>query len=245
MAASTYPKVAVVLGGQWGDEGKGKLTDILSAKYNVCARYNGGSNAGHTIVKNGVKYATHLLPSGILTDDMTSVIGNGVVIHFPTLWDELSRLEKGGIAWQNRLFVSDRAHVVFEFHRAVDGAAEGQLGDAKLGTTGRGIGPTYAQKMERSSIRVHHLFEPDFAARYQRALGCWLGRYPDVQVGIKNEAGEVRIVKYPEYGTEEIANYQAMLEKLRPMIVDSSEYVYYFILFLFYFIYLYFHIILN
>lgn len=91
--AYLYPQIGVVLGAQWGDEGKGKLTDILSEHYNVCARYNGGSNAGHTIVKNGHKYATHLLPSGILTDNMTSVIGNGVVIHFPTLLDELEDLK--------------------------------------------------------------------------------------------------------------------------------------------------------
>src|SRR3989338_717107 len=94
--SSLYPKVGIVLGAQWGDEGKGKLTDILADKYDICARYNGGSNAGHTIVKNGVKYATHLLPSGILTEKMESLIGNGVVVHLPTLWGGLEGLGGGG-----------------------------------------------------------------------------------------------------------------------------------------------------
>lgn len=225
-ASSSYPNVAIVLGGQWGDEGKGKLTDILSGKYNVCARYNGGSNAGHTIVKNGTKFATHLLPSGILTDDMTSVIGSGVVLHIPTLWNELSQLEKGGISWGGRLLISDRAHVVFEFHRAVDSASEGALGSSKLGTTGRGIGPTYSQKMMRSGLRVHHLFEPDFADKYRRALNTWLRSYPEgLEVTIKNPGDtEAKLFRYPDYADAEIAYYQSQLDKLRPLVVDSAEY---------------------
>lgn len=222
-SSSDYPRIAIVLGAQWGDEGKGKLTDILSGKYDICARYNGGSNAGHTIVKDGVKYSTHLLPSGILTDQMTSVIGNGVVIHFPTLWAELAKLEAGGIDWQGRLFISDRAHVVFDFHRAVDGAAEGQLGAAKLGTTGRGIGPTYTQKMERSGVRVHHLFEKNFGEIYHRALSGWLARYEKFQVSIKEGEFE-HVVEYPDHAEKEIKLYQSMIEKIRPLVIDCSQY---------------------
>lgn len=229
-SSSDFPKIGIVLGTQWGDEGKGKLTDVLGAQYDLCARYNGGSNAGHTIVKNGVKFATHLLPSGILTDSMTSVIGNGVVVHFPTLWNELDRLEKGGINWKDRLVISDRAHVVFEFHRAVDGATESQRdssGGVKLGTTGRGIGPTYSQKMVRSGIRVHHLFEPDFPALYRAALSHWLQAWGgSLTVSVKNPGDEqAKLFEYPAYAEEEIRAYEIMRDKLRPLVVDSAEFL--------------------
>jgi len=223
MAQPTYPQIAIVLGAQWGDEGKGKLTDILSSHYNLCARYNGGSNAGHTIIKNGHKYATHLLPSGILTDDMMSYIGNGVVIHFPTLMDELEDLQAGGIKHEGRLLISDRAHVVFEFHRLVDGRAEAALGeDKKLGTTQRGIGPTYAQKMERSGVRVHHLFEDDFEEKYRTALRGWQDRYGVLENRVVI-GKETKDVKYPEFCEEELAYYKKHRDFFRSMVVDTSE----------------------
>jgi adenylosuccinate synthase len=219
-----YPQIAIVLGAQWGDEGKGKLTDILSEHYDLCARYNGGSNAGHTIVKNGHKYATHLLPSGILTDNMTSYIGNGVVIHFPTLLAELEDLKVGGIKSEGRLLISDRAHVVFEFHRLVDGANEDSLGKEKqLGTTLRGIGPSYTQKMERSGIRVHHLFEPDFEEKYRTALRGWQDRYGNLEREIViGKQGPMK-VKYPDFVEQELAYYKEHMALFQSMVVDTSE----------------------
>jgi len=176
-------------------------------------------------VKGGKKFATHLLPSGILTDKMVSVIGNGVVIHFPTLFHELEALDAGGISYKNpdgsmRLFISDRAHVVFEFHRGADSAGEVALGKSSLGTTGRGIGPSYAQKMERTGVRVHHLFEPDFADTYNKALALWLQRFPNLEALVEGKG-----VKYPDYGPVEIKHYlEVMKAKIAPFVIDSAEY---------------------
>mmetsp|Transcript_14771 Transcript_14771/g.22061 ORF Transcript_14771/g.22061 Transcript_14771/m.22061 type:complete len:456 (+) Transcript_14771:70-1437(+) len=187
--------VAVVIGAQWGDEGKGKLVDILAADYDLCARYNGGSNAGHTIVRNGKKFAVHLLPSGLLHDNAINYIGNGVVLNVPKLFSELEALEKAGIDWKGRLFISDRAQLVFPFHQKVDGANEDDRGAAKLGTTRQGIGPTYSQKAERRGIRVHHIFEPQvFSAALPRAIKGWEKRFGDLEVDqsalIKQYTGE-------------------------------------------------------
>ncbi|CAM9654728.1 unnamed protein product, partial [Phaeothamnion confervicola] len=127
--------VDVVLGAQWGDEGKGKLVDILSQKYDICARVAGGSNAGHTIVVEGKKYKFHLLPSGMLNPQTTGVIGNGVVVHIPTMLQEMQDLEDAGVNIADRLKLSDRAHIVFDFHQQIDGLNEGHLGRNKIGTT--------------------------------------------------------------------------------------------------------------
>ncbi|CAN0124633.1 unnamed protein product, partial [Hapterophycus canaliculatus] len=127
--------VDVVLGAQWGDEGKGKLVDILSQNYNICARVAGGSNAGHTIVVGDKTFKFHLLPSGMLHPGTTGVIGNGVVVHIPTLIREMKSLEEAGILFEGRLKISDRAHIVFDFHQQVDGVQEGNLGRNKIGTT--------------------------------------------------------------------------------------------------------------
>lgn len=105
-------RFAVILGSQWGDEGKGKLVDILAKDYDVCARFNGGANAGHTVVADGHKYAFHLLPCGILYQKCVNVLGNGVVVHIPTLFEELAQLDKNGVDYKNRLLISDRAHIV-------------------------------------------------------------------------------------------------------------------------------------
>ncbi len=145
----------VVLGAQWGDEGKGKLVDMLSADYDICARVAGGSNAGHTIITNGKKYAFHLVPSGILNKRTTCVIGNGVVVHIPSLLKELDSLTEAGIAWEGRIKISDRAHLVFDFHQELDGVLENKRGRNKLGTTRKGIGPAYASKIQRNGI-CHH-----------------------------------------------------------------------------------------
>ncbi|KAJ2388789.1 Adenylosuccinate synthase, partial [Coemansia sp. RSA 2611] len=121
-------KVSVVLGTQWGDEGKGKLVDILAKDIDVCVRCQGGNNAGHTIVVDGVKYAFHMLPSGLVNTECISVVGSGVVVHLPSFFEELEDLEKQGLDCDGRLFISDRCHLVFDFHQIVDGLKEGELG---------------------------------------------------------------------------------------------------------------------
>jgi adenylosuccinate synthase len=162
-----YGQADVVLGAQWGDEGKGKLVDMLGAGYDICARVAGGSNAGHTIIANGKKYAFHLIPSGILNERTTCVIGNGVVVHVPSLMAELESLTKAGINWEGRVKISDRAHLVFDFHQALDGVQEVKRGRNKLGTTKKGIGPSYASKIQRNGVRVGDLkYFEDFKERF-------------------------------------------------------------------------------
>jgi adenylosuccinate synthase len=139
--------VDVVLGAQWGDEGKGKLVDILSGKYSICARVAGGSNAGHTIVVDGKKFKFHLVPSGILNPSTKCIVGNGVVVHLRGLLEELKMLEEAGVDYKERLLLSDRAHIVFDFHQQIDKLNEQRLGDKKLGTTHKGIGPAYCSKV--------------------------------------------------------------------------------------------------
>jgi adenylosuccinate synthase len=148
----------VLVGAQWGDEGKGKATDLLGDRIDYCARFNGGNNAGHTIVIGDEKYAVHLLPSGILTPGVTPVIGNGVVIDLGVLFGEIDMLEQRGID-TSRLVVSANAHVIASYHRTIDKVTERFLGNHKIGTTGRGIGPTYADKMSRVGVRVQDLFD--------------------------------------------------------------------------------------
>jgi len=162
--------IDIVLGAQWGDEGKGKLVDILSQDYDVCARVAGGSNAGHTIVVDNKKYKFHLLPSGILNPKAVCVIGNGVVVHLPSFLNELDSLEKSGIKYDGRVLLSDRAHLVFDFHQEVDGKLEQRLGRHKIGTTKKGIGPAYASKISRNGIRVGDLQDWEYFERRFRSL---------------------------------------------------------------------------
>src|SRR5215210_5566666 len=148
----------VLLGAQWGDEGKGKATDVLGASVDYVVKYNGGNNAGHTVVIGDEKYALHLLPSGILTPGVTPVIGNGVVIDLSVLFQEIDALESRGID-TSRLRVSANAHVIPAYNRSLDKVAERFLGERRIGTTGRGIGPTYADKMNRLGVRIQDLFD--------------------------------------------------------------------------------------
>uniref|UniRef100_A0A8C1MNG4 Adenylosuccinate synthetase n=1 Tax=Cyprinus carpio TaxID=7962 RepID=A0A8C1MNG4_CYPCA len=166
-------KVTVVLGAQWGDEGKGKVVDLLATESDVVCRCQGGNNAGHTVVVDEKEYDFHLLPSGIISTKCTSFIGNGVVIHLPGLFEEIDKNEKKGLkGWDKRLVISDRAHIVFDFHQAVDGlqevqrqAQEGQ----NIGTTKKGIGPTYACKASRTGLRICDLMA-DFSEFSTRSV---------------------------------------------------------------------------
>jgi adenylosuccinate synthase len=143
----------VVVGAQWGDEGKGKIVDLLTADFDVVARYQGGHNAGHTVATDGRKYVLHLIPSGILHPGKICVIGNGVVIDLRALKEEIESLEAAGISCRGRLFVSDRAHVIMDYHRAVEQVDEDRR-EKRIGTTKRGIGPTYEDKMGRRGLRI-------------------------------------------------------------------------------------------
>eukprot|EP00462_Mataza_sp_D1_P021011 CAMPEP_0175127390 /NCGR_PEP_ID=MMETSP0087-20121206/4361_1 /TAXON_ID=136419 /ORGANISM="Unknown Unknown, Strain D1" /LENGTH=481 /DNA_ID=CAMNT_0016409365 /DNA_START=21 /DNA_END=1466 /DNA_ORIENTATION=+ len=202
-------KVCTILGAQWGDEGKGKLVDILAGKYDIVARFNGGSNAGHTLVVNGQKFAFHLLPCGMLYDDTINVIGNGVVLHVPTMLTELENLEKGGKEWKGRLKISDRAHLLFDFHRIIDGRQEEALGAKSVGTTKKGIGPCYTSKMTRNGVRVGELrYWESFKERYLALVKDNQQAY-----GFSYDTGE------------ELARFEQYRELLLPMLVDSVHYL--------------------
>ncbi|WP_028659213.1 adenylosuccinate synthase [Nocardioides insulae] len=151
------PAIAII-GAQWGDEGKGKATDLLGGQVDYVVKFNGGNNAGHTVVIGEEKYALHLLPSGILSPEVTPVIGNGVVIDLTVLFEEIDALEARGLD-TSALRISANAHVIADYNRQLDKVTERFLGSRKIGTTGRGIGPTYADKINRIGIRVQDLFD--------------------------------------------------------------------------------------
>jgi len=153
--------VTCVFGMQWGDEGKGRVVDLLAAQSDVVVRYQGGANAGHTVIVGTEKYVLHLLPSGVLHPGVLNVIGNGVVVDPWVLLEEMDDLKGRGVDLTGRLLVSDRAHVVLPYHKVMDRALEALRGDASLGTTSRGIGPAYADKYTRDGIRVSDLTRPD------------------------------------------------------------------------------------
>jgi len=146
-----------VLGAQWGDEGKGKIVDLLTPHFGVVARYQGGHNAGHTVYVDGRKFVLHLIPSGILHDGVTCLIGNGVVVDPHALFAEVDKLAGMGFDVAGRLFVSDKAHLILPYHRELDVLSEARRGDRKIGTTSRGIGPAYEDKIGRRGVRVGDL----------------------------------------------------------------------------------------
>lgn len=199
----------VVLGAQWGDEGKGKATDQFGTRADVVVKYNGGNNAGHTVVVDGEKFALHLLPSGILSPGCTPVIGNGVVVDPQVLFEEIEELESRGVSTQ-RLRVSSAAHVITPYTRAFDGWSERNLGEGKIGTTGRGIGPTYADKASRVGVRVQDLFNPQVLR--ERVSAALAQKNP-----LFAQSGEA------EFDVSEVCEYlQTFAERLRPMVCDVS-----------------------
>jgi len=208
--------VTVVLGSQWGDEGKGKLVDILAAEIDLCVRCAGGNNAGHTIIvaigpeKVKTTFDFHLLPSGLVNPNCVALIGPGVVVHLPSFFEELKTLQDKGLNCDGRLFVSDRAHLVFDFHQIVDGLKEIELGVSNIGTTKKGIGPAYSAKASRSGLRVHHLFNHEtFAQKFRKIVEGRFKRYGHF-----------------EYDTErEILRYQDLAKRLRPYVIDSVTYL--------------------
>jgi len=203
-----------VIGAQWGDEGKGKITDLLSKSADIVVRYQGGVNAGHTVVVQGQTFKLHLIPSGILYPDTECIIGCGTVIDPQVLIEELDQLEKLGISTRN-LLISQTAHVTMPYHRMIDQASEERRGNHKIGTTGRGIGPTYADKSERTGIRILDLMDPD-ALRKQLN---WTINYKNVILE--------KLYNLPPLDAEEtIEHYLEYADRLRPHVVDTSLKIY-------------------
>lgn len=159
-------KVDVVLGLQWGDEGKGKVVDVLTPSYNVIARFQGGPNAGHTLKFNGKNYVLHTIPSGIFRDGVANIIGNGVVIDPVIFAEEIAKLEASGETIEGKLIISKKAHLILPTHRILDAASEAAKGKSKIGSTLKGIGPTYIDKTGRNGLRVGDILSPYFIDRY-------------------------------------------------------------------------------
>ncbi|NEO14592.1 MULTISPECIES: adenylosuccinate synthase [unclassified Moorena] len=204
----------VVIGAQWGDEGKGKITDLLSRSADVVVRYQGGVNAGHTVVVQGQTFKLHLIPSGILYPDTECIIGSGTVIDPEVLIAELDQLEALGISTKN-LLISNIAHVTMPYHRLIDQASEEHRGRQKIGTTGRGIGPTYADKSERAGIRIIDLMDPEvlvekltWTINYKNAILEKLYNIPPLDPAVV------------------IKQYQEYAERLGSYVVDSSLKIY-------------------
>lgn len=163
-------KVDVLLGLQWGDEGKGKIVDVLTPKYDVIARFQGGPNAGHTLEFDGIKHVLHTIPSGIFHQGVNNVVGNGVVIDPVVLKKEIDALVKMGVNINEQLLISKKAHLILPTHRLLDAASEASKGKEKIGSTLKGIGPTYMDKTGRNGLRVGDIFEPDFKEKYNKLV---------------------------------------------------------------------------
>ena len=161
-------KVDVILGLQWGDEGKGKIVDVFTPRYDIIARFQGGPNAGHTIIFGGKKFVLHTIPSGIFHRKTLNVIGNGVIIDPYILFREIDKLREAGMEPEENLLVSKRAHLIMPTHRLLDAALESEKGDSKIGSTLKGIGPTYTDKYGRNGIRVGNITDYDFNAQYEQ-----------------------------------------------------------------------------
>jgi adenylosuccinate synthase len=203
------PAIAII-GAQWGDEGKGKATDLLGSRVDYVVKFNGGNNAGHTVVVGDEKYALHLLPSGILTPGCTPVIGNGVVVDLAVLFEELDGLTARGVD-VSRLRISANAHVIADYNRTLDKVTERFLGSRRIGTTGRGIGPTYADKMNRIGIRIQDIFDEKILTQKVE--------------GVLDLKGQVLTKVYnrrPATVEETVEELLAYVDRLGPMVCDTG-----------------------
>ena len=204
-------KTAVVIGAQWGDEGKGKIVDVLSENFSVVARYAGGHNAGHTVIINGQRFVLQLVPCGVLRQGCRSVIGNGVVLDPIAFLKEVSALRQAGIQVDGNLFVSNRAHVILPYHRMIELASENAPGRVKIGTTSRGIGPTYEDKAGRRGLRVVDLLDLDLLNKH-----------------IENACREKNMIAHALFNSEPLdpdkmyAEYAEVSRKLEPFVCDTA-----------------------
>ena len=205
-------KTAVVLGAQWGDEGKGKIVDVLSGRFSVVARYAGGHNAGHTVIIGGKKFILQLVPCGVLRPDCRAVIGNGVVLDPIAFLQEVERLKELGVDVAGQLFVSDRAHVILPYHRMIELASENAPGRIKIGTTSRGIGPAYEDKMKRSGLRVVDLLNSSL-----------------LRTHIQNACKEKNTIAQALFSSDPIdpnkmyEEYARAAERIAPFVADTSR----------------------
>lgn len=207
----SQPRSAVILGAQWGDEGKGKIVDVLSERFSVVARYAGGHNAGHTVIIKGRKFVLQLIPCGVLRPECKGVIGNGVVFDPAAFLSEVKKLKEAGLPVEKQLFVSNRAQVILPYHRMIELAAETAPGRTKIGTTRRGIGPAYEDKVHRNGLRVVDLLNP--------AL---------LRTHIKNACDEKNTIAHALFGTEPLdpkemyEDYARMAEQVAPFVTDTA-----------------------
>jgi adenylosuccinate synthase len=212
MNAKMRAKTAVVLGAQWGDEGKGKIVDVLSERFSAVARYAGGHNAGHTVIIGGQKFVLQLIPCGVLRKGRIGVIGNGVVLDPLAFLKEVAHLRELGVQVDEQLYVSNRAQVILPYHRMIELAAESAPGRQKIGTTSRGIGPAYEDKMARSGLRVVDLLNP--------AL---------LKTHIEAACAEKNAIAHALFGTDPLdpakmyEEYAAAAEKVRPFVADTGR----------------------
>ncbi|MCI6737319.1 MAG: adenylosuccinate synthase [Intestinibacter sp.] len=209
-------KTVAVVGSQWGDEGKGKVIDFLATQADVVIRAQGGNNAGHTIVVDGKKFALRLIPSGILNPNTINVIGNGIVFDPKGFFEELEMLQENGIDTKN-IRISDRCHIIFPYHKELDGLSEEARGDNKIGTTKRGIGPCYMDKTERSGIRMCDLMDEEVFAKKLK-----------IQIDAKNKIVQgVYDKAEPMFDYDEIyKEFMEYAKKLRPFVADTTVIVY-------------------
>lgn len=201
-----------IVGLQWGDEGKGKIIDVLTEDFDLIVRYQGGANAGHTVIVDDKKFVMHLIPSGILHPNKCSIIGNGVVIDPEQILMEIKELEGANVKVTGNLFISDRAHIVFPYHKLIDTLSENQKGKDKIGTTGRGIGPCYVDKMARSGIRVGDLFHPEY---FKECL--------KKNIETKNQI-IVKVFESEPLSFQEIYDqYQNFAEQIKPFVCNTVD----------------------
>jgi adenylosuccinate synthase len=204
-------KTAVIVGAQWGDEGKGKIVDVLSENFSIVARYAGGHNAGHTVIINGKKFILQLVPCGVLRSGCRSVIGNGVVLDPLAFLKEVGALREAGVKVDGNLFVSNRAHVILPYHRMIELAAENAPGRVKIGTTSRGIGPAYEDKMGRRGLRVADLLDLELLRKH-----------------IENAVREKNMIVHALFNSEPVdadkmyADYARAAEKIAPFVADTA-----------------------